>query len=250
MVEETSELESAIGAPFRDRALLTRALTHRSSVPEGARRGKGKAVPPTNERLEFLGDAILAYVTADDLYRTYPHLTEGELTATRAALVKAETLARFARQIGLGQHLIMGRGEELTGGRDRDPLLAAAFEALVGALSLDRDFAAAAEFVLRLTRHEAAEIVAQRRFKDEKSTLQELAQGQLAQTPTYHVITLEGPAHQRTYTVEVRIGAVVAGVGVGPNKQLAERAAARAALAQADWQADAIAPEAESASEE
>jgi ribonuclease III len=231
-----ADLQAAIGYTFEDQDLLRLALTHRSSVAEGVRRGQAKTPPLTNERLEFLGDAILAYVTADALYRAYPQLTEGELTATRAALVQATTLARFARTINLGPHLIMGHGEELTGGRDRDPLLAAAFEALVGALSLDQGFAAAAALVLRLTEPEAQTIVAQRRFKDEKSTLQELAQGRLAQTPVYLVIATEGPAHQRTYTVEVRIADAVIATGTGPSKQQAERAAARAALADPGWQ--------------
>ncbi len=230
------DLEATIGATFSDRALLRLALTHRSVVPEGAKRGKAQTPPLTNERLEFLGDAILAYVTADHLYRTFPQLSEGELTATRAALVQATTLARFARAIHLGEHLIMGHGEELTGGRDRDPLLAAAFEALVGALSLDQGFAVAAAFVLRLTEPEATLIVEERRFKDEKSLLQERVQGAMAQTPAYHVIAMEGPAHQRLYTVEVRIGGLAMGTGTGPSKQAAQRAAARVALEGNRWE--------------
>jgi ribonuclease III len=242
VANDIHDLEAAVGVAFSDHVLLRLALTHRSSVPAGARHGKPKDPPLTNERLEFLGDAILAYVTADWLYRTYPQLSEGELTATRAALVQATTLARFARAIGLGDHLIMGRGEELTGGRDRDPLLAAAFEALVGALSLDQGFVIAAAFVLRLTQPEAQLIVDERRFKDEKSLLQELVQGQMAQTPTYHVIATDGPPHQRVYTVEVRIGGVAMGSGTGPNKQAAQRAAARIAMEKGGWNADETAP--------
>ncbi|MBA3825237.1 MAG: ribonuclease III [Ktedonobacterales bacterium] len=232
------DLEATIGYTFSDRALLRLALTHRSAVPVGVKHGKAKEPPLTNERLEFLGDAILAYVTADCLYREYPQLSEGELTATRAALVQATTLARFARTLGLGEHLIMGRGEEMTGGRDRDPLLAAAFEALIGALSLDQGFAAAAQLVRQLTQPEARLIVEERRFKDEKSLLQERVQGELAQTPTYHVIATEGPAHQRTYTVEVRINGVAMGSGTGPNKQAAQRAAARVAMENGGWNAN------------
>lgn len=242
----TDALEATIGHTFNDRGLLRMALTHRSAVfePTGMRRAGSKPrdpanpmlPPPTNERLEFLGDAVLAYVTADYLYRTFPQLTEGELTAVRAALVKAPTLANFARQIDLGQYLIMGKGEAMMGGRERDALLSSAFEALLGALSLDRGFTAAADFVLRLIKDEAASVVAQRRFKDEKSIFQELVQARLAQTPVYHVVSAEGPSHQRTYTIEVRIGDLVAGRGVGPSKQRAEQNAARDALAQQDWQ--------------
>ena len=246
---DTSALEAAIGATFHDRALLRMALTHRSAIfePASTRKGGSKlrpvitpaALPATNERLEFLGDAVLAYVTADYLYRTFPQLTEGELTAVRAALVKAPTLADFARKIGLGPYLILGRGEEMTGGRDREPLLSAAFEALLGALSLDHGFTVAADFVLQLVTAEAESVVTERRFKDEKSIFQELVQARLAKTPVYQVVSAEGPSHHRTYTVEVHIGDLVAGSGIGLSKQRAEQNAARDALSHADWQIDA-----------
>jgi ribonuclease-3 len=233
-------LEADIGHTFADRDLVRLALTHRSTASEApGRRGKGRtagALPPTNERLEFLGDAILAYVSADYLYRTYPHLTEGELTAARAALVKAPTLADFARQLGLGQLLILGKGEDMTGGRTREPLLAAGFEALLGALALDGGFAVASAFVLRWLVPAAEPIVAERRFKDDKTIFQEVVQARLAQTPLYQIVAAEGPSHQRTYTVEVRIGDLVAGRGTGTSKQRAELAAARDALAHGGWQ--------------
>jgi ribonuclease-3 len=245
---ETSALEAAVGVTFTDRALLRLALTHRSATAEPTRGKKAPkatkpptdatktSLPPTNERLEFLGDAVLAYVTADFLYRTFPHLTEGELTAVRSALVKAPTLATFAQQLQLGAYLIMGRGEAMTGGRDREPLLAAAFEALLGALTLDQGLEVAAAFVLKMITTEAHLVVEQRRFKDAKTILQERVQGRLAQTPTYHVLAEEGPSHQRTYTVEVRIGDLVAGQGTGSSKQRAEQNAARDALSHPDWQ--------------
>ncbi len=236
---DTQALEAAVGHVFADRDLLRLALTHRSTVAEahGHRKAReaGGALPPTNERLEFLGDAILAYVTADYLYRTFPQLTEGELTAARAALVKAPTLAGFAHQIALGPHLFLGKGEEMTGGRERETLLASAFEALVGALSLDGGFAVAADFVLRLMIPKAQEIVTQRRFKDDKSIFQELVQARLGKTPVYVVVSADGPAHQRIYTVEARVGDLVVGRGSGPSKQRAELEAARAALAQGGW---------------
>lgn len=229
-------LEAAVGVTFTDRALLRLALTHRSTVAEtGGRRHQHPMPPATNERLEFLGDAVLAYVTADYLFRTFPQLSEGELTDVRAALVKAPTLAIFARAIGLGAHVIMGKGEEMTGGRDRDALLAATFEALLGALALDHGFDAAAAFVLRLIMPEARQIVATRNFKDDKSLFQELVQARLAQTPVYRIVSEEGPSHQRTYTVEVAVGELVAGQGTGPSKQRAEQNAARDALASDGW---------------
>src|SRR5262249_28213282 len=155
-------------------------LTHRSTIAESLHgagsqsKGGANSTTQTNERLEFLGDAVLAYATADYLFRTFPHLSEGELTDVRAALVKAPTLANFAREIGLGPHLRMGRGEEMSGGRDRDPLIAAAFEALIGALALDGGFTSAANFALLLIAPAAEKFVAARRFKDDKSIFQEL----------------------------------------------------------------------------
>lgn len=238
-IPAVAELEAAVGVTFTDRALLRLALTHRSTVAEtGGRRRQHSPPPATNERLEFLGDAILAYVTADYLFRTFPHLSEGELTDVRAALVKAPTLAVFARSIGLGAHVIMGKGEEMTGGRDRDALLAAAFEALLGAIELDQGFAAVAAFVLRLIIPEARQIVASKRFKDDKSLFQELVQARMALTPVYRIVTEEGPSHQRTYTVEVTVGDLVAGKGSGPSKQRAEQNAASAALASEGWRQD------------
>ncbi len=227
-------LEDAIGHVFADRELLQTALTHRSYVYETP-----GASNVTNERLEFLGDAILACVTAEHLYRTFPQLSEGDLTDTRAALVKASALADFARQIGLGEHLRLGKGEEQNGGRDREPLLAAAFEALVGAIMIDSDLATARAFILQLIELAAAEIVASGRFKDDKSILQQLAQGRLGQTPAYHVVAEEGPSHRRTFTVEVRIGDLVAGSGSGNSKQRAEQAAAHDALSRDGWQTEA-----------
>lgn len=244
----TAALEAAIGTTFTDRALLRLALTHRSYAYEagGASREAGGTLSKasassqalTNERLEFLGDAVLAYVSADYLYRTFPQLSEGELTDVRAALVKAPTLARFARAINLGTFLRMGRGEEMSGGRDRDPLLAAGFEAIVGALALDQGFTTSAQFVLRLIEPEAAQVVASRRFKDDKSLFQELTQGRLGLTPVYRVVGEEGPSHQRTFTVEVMVGELVAGRGSGPSKQRAEQNAARDALSQEGWRVD------------
>jgi ribonuclease-3 len=223
-------LEKRIGWRFHQHQLLLEALTHRSYVYEKPAPGLKH-----NERLEFLGDAILAFLSADYLFQAYPALSEGELTTTRAALVKTTTLADFARRLQLGEYLRMGRGEERTGGRSRDALLAAAFEALLGAIYLDNGLDMARQFVLPFLEEEARPIVSGGRFKDNKTLLQELAQAHLGITPTYRVIAEEGPAHSRSYTVEVVLGENPAGRGQGRNKQGAEQEAALQALEASGW---------------
>jgi ribonuclease III len=230
---DLAALESVIGVKFGDRDLLLLALAHRSALSEASSRIPHTAA--SNERLEFLGDAVLAFVSADYLYRTYPQLTEGELSEARAALVREESLAEMARQIDLGRYLILGRGEDLTGGRARNPLIADAFEALIGAIMLDRGLEAASGFILRFLQPEAEHVVSKRLFKDPKSTLQELAQLQLGIKPTYVITSTEGPPHDRVFLVEVHIGDHIAGTGSGRSRKLAERAAALAALEQDGW---------------
>ncbi len=224
------QAEQRLGVPFEDRSLLIEALTHRSFIYETP-----VADERYNERLEFLGDAILAFVSADLLFRSYPALSEGELTDVRAALVKTPTLAGFARSLELGTLLRLGKGEERTGGREREPLLAAAFEALLGAIYLDRGLEEARRFLLPMLQAEAERVVAQRQFKDDKSLFQELAQAELGVTPTYRVVKEEGPSHHRLYSVEVLLGEQVAGRGQGRNKQSAEQEAARLALEASGW---------------
>jgi ribonuclease-3 len=223
-------LERSVGWRFQQRSLLAEALTHRSYVYETPKAGLAP-----NERLEFLGDAILAFLSAEYLFRTYPGLSEGELTDARAALVKTPTLAAFARGLRLGDYLRLGRGEQRSGGRKRDPLLAAAFEALLGALYLDGGLDVARRFVLPLLEQEARRVIAAGRLKDDKSLLQELAQAHLGVTPSYRIVAEEGPAHHRQYTVEVLLGSQVAGQGRGRNKQHAEQEAARLALEASGW---------------
>ena len=223
-------LEQHIGWRFQQPQLLLEALTHRSYAYETPNQGQ---VP--NERLEFLGDAILAFLSADYLFRSYPLLSEGELTDARAALVKTPTLAAFARRLHLGEYLRMGRGEHRSGGRNRDPLLAAAFEALLGAISLDRGLDAVRQVLLPLLEEEAQRVISAGRLKDDKSLLQELAQAHLGITPSYRVVAEEGPAHHRRYTIEVLFGSNVAGQGQGRNKQDAEQKAARLALEANGW---------------
>lgn len=233
-------LELALGYKFTNRQLLVDALTHRSYAFEFAAPGV-----ISNERMEFLGDAVLALVSADQLYKQRPNAPEGDLTQLRAALVRASTLADFARRIPLGPYLRLGRGEESTGGRDRETLIASAFEAVIGAIYLDAGLPAAQAYLLPLLRSEASSVVRQRRIKDDKSLLQELAQGSLGVTPRYVIVSQLGPSHDRTFTVEVLVGEVVIGRGQGSNKRMAEQAAAHAALQDPGWSSQIADPPAE-----
>jgi ribonuclease-3 len=230
-LDSVKEFADARELVFQDLSLLRTALTHRSYLNEHPDR-EGE----DNERLEYLGDAVLDFVLADYLYRIMPDASEGALTALRAELVRRETLARFAREIGLGAALLMGRGEEETGGRERPGTLCAAFEALVGATFLDQGLDAAVDFVLPFVEETLPQARAEVLGKDPKSRLQELAQGTLGVTPRYRTVKSEGPDHAKIFTVEVSIGDMVCGEGTGPNKQLAAQRAAVQALSQVeDW---------------
>ena len=221
-------LEKALGIHFQDPTLLQMALTHRSYIYETA--GEGLT---SNERLEFLGDSVLAFISADYLYRTFPDLSEGELSDARATLVRGETLANFAREIALGNFLLMGKGEQSSGGSQR--VLASAFEAILAAIYLDQGLETVQRFLLPRLEPLAHSIVSKRLFKDPKSLFQELAQAHDGFTPSYRLISQEGPSHNREFTVEVMLGEQVAGRGQGRNKQAAEQEAARAALLSRGW---------------
>lgn len=221
-------LETTLDLHFQDESLLQMALTHRSFIYEKA--GKGQQC---NERLEFLGDSVLACLTADFLYRTYPALDEGELSDVRAMLVKGETLAKFAQEIEIEKYLRVGKGERNAGVSLR--ILASAFEALLGAIYLDQGMEKARTYLLPRIQPLAHQIVEQRLFKDNKSRFQELAQAHDGITPIYRLASQEGPSHDREFTVEVLLGEQVAGLGQGRNKQTAEQAAASAALQQRGW---------------
>ncbi|WP_069805088.1 ribonuclease III [Thermogemmatispora onikobensis] len=221
-------LEEALGIEFHDPALLQLALTHRSYIYETPGAGR-----ESNERLEFLGDSILAFVCADFLYRTFPQLNEGELSNLRAALVKTETLAQFARDLNLRSFLLLGKGEQQSGGSQR--VLASAFEALLGAIYLDQGLEAVRGVIIPRVEPLARTIVEKRLFKDSKSLLQELAQAREGITPSYRLVSQEGPSHNREFTVEVLLGERVIGRGQGRNKQAAEQEAAHAALDSRGW---------------
>ena len=224
-------LEATLGYTFNQRQLLVDALTHRSYLNEA---GRGNDVI-SNERLEFLGDAVLALVSAELVYRERPTEPEGQLTQLRVALVRTTTLANFARDLHLGAYLRLGRSEAVLGGRDRESVIAASFEAVLGAIYLDGGLAASQRFLDPLLRAALALATAQQSIKDAKSRLQELAQGRLGVTPRYRMVSAEGPSHDRRFVAEVLLGEYVAAQGKGRSKQQAEQEAAAHALEDPGW---------------
>jgi ribonuclease-3 len=224
---------------FRDVRLLRTALTHRSYLNEHP-----DLDWEDNERLEYLGDAVLDFLLAEHLFLKLPNAPEGELTALRAALVRRDTLARFSRELGIGSMLLVGHGEAETGGRERPATLCAAFEALVGALYLDQGLGGVYAFVTPFVEREFAAASVEVAGKDPKSRLQELAQGELGLTPRYRTTQAEGPDHAKMFTVQVWVGEVVCGEGEGPSKQAAaQRAAADALLRAEEWLAPHVGPD-------
>ena len=217
-----SDLESLLGLAFNDKSLLQRALTHRSYLNENP------DLPwLDNERLEFLGDAVLGFVAADYLYHRFPEMQEGDLTLMRSMLVRGQTLARYAIDFHLPEFVMLSRGETASGGTTRAALLATTFEALIGAVYLDRGEEVAREFVLRFITPEVERVSKDHLNRDSKSLLQEMSQGRLKLTPNYHTVEARGPDHAKEFTVEVRIGDRVIGRGIGQSKQAAEQDAAR-----------------------
>ncbi len=222
---DLAALQKILGASFKDPSLLERALIHSSYINENP-----DLAPTSNERLEFLGDAVLGLVIAEKLYHDLPSLTEGEMTKLRAALVCRDTLAHIATAMGLGDYLYLGRGEEASGGRHKPANLAGGLEAVIAAIFLDQGSAAAKNFILRLFNEELEKAVSQGGEADYKSQLQELIQARERQAPAYHVVEAKGPDHDRRFTVEVRAGDTVLGRGTGKSKKAAETDAARSAL--------------------
>ena len=227
---DLTTLQQTLGVSFNDLSRLEQALVHSSYINENP--GLASA---SNERLEFLGDAVLGLIVAEKLYRDFPDLSEGEMTKLRAALVRRDTLERMAKVIKLGDHLYLGKGEEASGGRLKSANLASVLEAVIAAIFLDQGLPAARDFILKLLDKDLKNIVHRGAEVDYKSALQELIQAQGQQTPGYHVISVTGPDHDRTFTVEVRRGEVVLAKGSGKSKKAAEIEAARAALASTDF---------------
>ena len=207
------------GYEFKDPSLLETALTHSSYANEFS--------CPSNERLEFLGDALLGCVISALLYEKYPLYTEGDLSKIRSRVVSGANFAKYAEMLGLGERIRLGKGEESTGGRDRESNNANAFEALIGALYLDAGYEKTFEVVSRLFRDAIEEDDFPR---DSKTQLQEVSQSVFGKTPEYRVLSEEGPQHERTFTVEVRIPSDLTGTGKGRSKRQSEQSAARDAL--------------------
>jgi ribonuclease-3 len=224
----TSVLIEALGVSFHDPRLLQSALIHRSFLNEHPEPDKELS---SNERLEFLGDAVLNMIAADWLYHFFPERAEGELTTLRASLVKTTTLARFAREINLGHYVRIGRGGDTQAARERPGLLADVFEAVLGAIYLDQGLDSARSFVLPFLQAEVERIFAGQVEHDYRTRLQELVQAEHGITPTYRTLQVSGPDHSREFTVEVCIGEQPYGVGCGSSKQNAAQDAARSALA-------------------
>ncbi|MBQ5592105.1 MAG: ribonuclease III [Clostridia bacterium] len=215
------ELQEKLGYKFADESLLIRALSHSSYVNENHSAGD------SNERLEFLGDSVLGLVTAENFYTNYKKLPEGELTKLRAATVCEKSLAGFAQQLELGKYLLLGKGENLTGGRNRPSIQADAFEAIIAAIYLDGGMEEARKFVLKyideaIRQHQS--------FKDYKTMLQEVVQRNPGEIVEYVLVGESGPDHDKRFAVEVHLNSNVIGKGIGKSKKRAEQEAAREAL--------------------
>ena len=216
------ELEKIIGYTFKKTELLVNALTHSSYANEHHISYTGN-----NERLEFLGDAVLEVTSSEFLFHRYPELPEGELTKKRASMVCEPTLALCAREIPLGEYLLLGKGEEATGGRKRDSVVSDAMEALIGAIYLDGGFANAKEFIYKFILND---IENKQLFYDSKTTLQEIVQGQYEQDVRYVLVKEEGPDHNKSFYVEAILGNQRLGEGCGHTKKAAEQQAAYSAI--------------------
>jgi len=224
LAPDLESFQEYIGYRFHDLSLLLRALTHPSYVNEHPEDETGD-----NQRLEFLGDAVLDFVAGAWVYRHYPDFDEGRMTRLRACLVRTETLARLAALVGIGQALRLGHGEEEAGGRERDANLCDAFEAVTGALYLDGGLGAVESFVEPLIGPVARATLTAEADLDAKSRLQEWSQAELGITPRYRIVAEDGPDHAKTFVAEVLLGKEVTGHGSGRSKQAAEQAAAEAA---------------------
>jgi len=221
----SDELEKNIGITFANKDLLTEALTHRSYLNEYPRWPL-----PHNERLEYLGDAVLELLVSEELFKRFPFEPEGQLTVFRAALVNYQILAKVAERIGLQKFILMSRGEKKDTGKAREVILANAMEALIGAIYLDRGSEKMRPFVAEYVMSNLAEVLKTKSYKDAKSELQEIVQEKLKLTPTYRMLEETGPAHKRIFTMGVYYTDKLMANGSGPSKQEAELEAAKNAL--------------------
>ncbi|HXV27224.1 MAG TPA: ribonuclease III [Candidatus Paceibacterota bacterium] len=230
MANDTLALQERIGYTFTDGELLRQALTHRSYLNENPTWPVGH-----NERLEFLGDAVLELVVTEELYAKFPDRPEGEMTNWRAALVNATMLSGITSDFDLNAHILLSRGEARDTGRARQYILANAMEALIGAIYLDGGYEAAKTFILRFVMARLDEVLTKKLYKDAKSLLQEEAQERLGFTPNYEVLREWGPDHARQFRIGVFLGPDMVGEGEGSSKQDAQQVAAEAALKNKGW---------------
>jgi len=236
--EQIETLQERMGLGFGQRELLLRAVTHSSWVNEHPECSWGD-----NERLEYLGDAVLDLLATEYLYERFVHLAEGELTRLRADLVRSDRLGSFAGTIGLGEALLLGKGEERANGRQRAAMLGDAFEALLGALYLDQGLEVTRAFVLPFLEGHVEDLGEQAASRDAKSQLQEWVQERIHETPSYQTVEESGPDHDKHFVVEVRIQGESFGIGRGTSKQAAEQAAAHEALQRLEEPGDSGEPQ-------
>ncbi len=230
MPMDIANLESKLGLMFSNKDLLEQAFVHRSYLNESPRFRLGH-----NERLEFLGDAVLELVVTEKLYHQYPEKPEGELTSLRAALVNAKMLSMVAEEIGVNEFLMLSRGESKDIGRARQFILANTFEALTGAIYLDQGYETASGFVERNLLPRLEQVIAEKLYKDPKSLFQEEAQERVGITPTYEVLREWGPDHDKHFTVGIFLNEELVAEGEGASKQTAQEEAAKQALAAKNW---------------
>ncbi|MBE2220256.1 MAG: ribonuclease III [Anaerolineae bacterium] len=228
-MDNLASLEDKLGFQFQNRSVLMRALTHRSYLNENPDMSL-----EDNERLEFLGDAVLDFLVGAYLYHRFPEMDEGELTSLRAALVRANTLADFARGWDLGAALQVGFGESESGGRERIPILCATFEAVIGAVYLDQGLERVKALMNPMIEPALKKIMAEQLHKDAKSEFQVWAQARFGITPHYEVVSTSGPDHAKVFKVSVMVGQKAWGTGEGRSKQTAAQAAARKAMIRAE----------------
>jgi len=220
-------LQEVLGVSFSDLSLLEQSVVHSSYINENPGFTAG-----SNERLEFLGDAVLSFIIAERLYQEYPGFTEGEMTKARSGIVCRDTLVRIARSVGLGDYLYLGKGEEASEGRNKPANLEDAMEAVIAAIFLDSGLGITRDFVIKYFRKEIRKAINQGVDSDYKSRLQEILQSDRQLTPTYRLVEATGPDHDKIFTVEVLAGDEVLGKGSGGSKKMAENEAARSALEQ------------------
>lgn len=230
MTKNLSNFEEKFSLKFNNQDLLLQSLTHRSYINENPAFQVGH-----NERLEFLGDAVLELVVTEDLYKKFPEKPEGELTSFRAALVNAKMLSDVAVDIGVNDFLLLSRGETKDTGRARQYILANAFESLIGAIYLDQGYDAAKDFIFRVLMPRLSEVLEKKLYKDPKSLFQEESQERVGITPSYEVLREWGPDHDKHFLIGVFLGEELVAEGEGPSKQEAQEGAARNALNAKGW---------------